>query len=238
MADLLRAEFLRNRRRGDIRIHFLFFKESHRFAIGMRHNSHIFAGVKPDIGHDRREEDVPGGAQGEHGHAPALQVPNRADRLVREQLEATNMAAGENHQGGALIQAQEEWPEEEHPHLGVAGDQGPVRSRRLPDELYIGKPLSLEEGFHNILRGLTDARGPGQPERGRFRGWLSGDWSGAQAKQPCGPCERQPTQEPPPAALSSVLRIHRNLPSKLVVSVIPSTPANGLFFRRANRRST
>jgi hypothetical protein len=180
----------------------------------MRHHRHVFAGVEPDIGHDRREEDVPGAAQGFHGHAPALQVPDRADRLVRDQLEAPDMAAGENHQGGALIQVQEEWSEEAHPHLGLTGDQGPVRQRPLPDELDIGKPLRLEEGVHHILRGLTDACGPGQPERGRFRGWLSGDWSGVHAKQPCGPCEHQPTQESPPAARSSVLRTHRNLPSK------------------------
>ena len=115
---------------------------------------------------------------------------------------------------GRLIQAQQEWPEEEHPHLGVTGDQGPVRSRPFPDELHIGKPLSLEEGLYNVLRGLTDASGAGQPERGRFRRWLSGDWSGVQAEQPRGPCERQPTQEPPPAELSNVLRTHRNLPSK------------------------
>ncbi len=83
------------------------------------------------------------------------------------------MAARENRQGVALIQAQEEWSKEEHPQLSITGGQGPVR-RPLPNELHISKPLRLEEGFHNILRSLADARGPGQPEhrrlRWRFRG--------------------------------------------------------------------
>jgi hypothetical protein len=93
MADFLGAELLRERRRGDIGVYLLFCEEAHRFAMGLRHNGNVFAGVEPDIGHDRRQEDVPGGAQADHRHAPPPQVPDRADRLVRAQLQATDMAA-------------------------------------------------------------------------------------------------------------------------------------------------
>src|SRR4029453_19166550 len=105
----------------------------------------------------------------------------------------------------------EEWPEEGRPHLGPAGDQGPARPRRFPDELHIGKPLSLEEGFHNILRGLTDARGPGQPEPCRLGRRLRGDRPSVQAEQPCRPGQRQPAQERPPGPACSMFGSHMTL---------------------------
>ena len=87
-----------------------------------------------------------------------LQVPNRAHRLVPEQLDATNVDARDDRHRGPLIQAKEERPDEEHSDLSVAGDQSLFRNCRLPHELHIGEPLGLKQGFRNILGGLTDAQ--------------------------------------------------------------------------------
>src|SRR5262249_5800251 len=98
-------------------------------------------------------------------------------------------------------------------HLGVAGGQRIVRRSRLADELDIAEPLGREEILDDILRRLADARGPGEPERGRLRWRLGGGWSGVHAPQPRSPSQRETTKKPPPAELSG-MPTHRGVPRK------------------------
>ena len=86
--------------------------------------------------------------------------------------------------------------------------------------------------------GSTDAGEPSQPEPCRLRRRLRGDRPGVHAKEPRRPCQRHPTQEPPPAEPSSVLDTAWEPPFQMLVSATPRTPASGLFFPRTNRRST
>src|SRR5262249_52526538 len=62
--------------------------------------------------------------------------------------------------------------------------------------------------------GQTEGGRAAQPDPRRLRWRLRRHPPGGQAKQPCGPRERQPTQEAPPADPSSVLDPHGSLPSR------------------------
>jgi hypothetical protein len=122
----------------------------------------------------------------------------------------------EDDDGVSRLQAEEERRGEVPSEVGFARGEGRlvVCGPRFLELVHLGEPFAAQQGFGHILGGLTDARNPDEPDPRCLRWRLCGHPSGVQAKQPCGPRERQPTQEPPPAELSSVLRTHRNLSSK------------------------
>jgi hypothetical protein len=99
---------------------------------------------------------------------------------VCEEFNTANVGSGKDHNWGSLIQANEEWPSEHHPHLRFAGHQCFVRrsSSRFSHVLYVVKSLGCEERFGNILRCLTDTARSSQSELGRFRRRLGGEYIG------------------------------------------------------------
>jgi hypothetical protein len=83
-----------------------------------------------------------------------------------------------------------------------------------PDVLHIRASLRPQEFLGNILRRGTGCGDIDQPERRRFGRRLRSHRPGAEAAEPSRPDKREPSQEPPPAELSSVLGTHRNLLSR------------------------
>jgi hypothetical protein len=181
----------------------------------MRDDVEVLARVQAHIRHHAGEKDIPAGIQRGHGDSLAPQVADGTDRVRPEQLKAADMEPRQDDDRVSRLQAEEERRGEVPIEVGFTRGESRlnVGGPRFLEVVHLGEPFAAQQGFGHIRGGLTDARNPDEPDPRCLRWRLCGHPPGGQAKQPCGPHERHPSEKSPSAEPSSVLRTHRNLPS-------------------------
>jgi hypothetical protein len=116
-----------------------------------------------------------------------------------EELEAADVDPAEQDDRESCIHLDHKRRDKRHTDIDLARRISFVRIGDKLDILHLSKPLEVQELFGHVLRGDTNTGDLIQPEPRRLRRWLCGDRSGVQTEERGRPCERHPTQEPPPA---------------------------------------
>src|SRR5919108_329205 len=189
----------------------------------MRDPVDIPPGIQAHICHHTGEEGVIRATYLGDGHSLPLQVPDGANLLPPDQLEAAYVGTCQDDQRVPRVEPGEERSNEVQDDIDLASEQG-LREQlafRL-NVMHLGESLALQELFGDIIRGNADGGGLYPPNRGRL-GWrLCGDLPAMQANESCRPCQGQPTQKHPPApAFSSLMRHGHLLPSPGCRSLSP-----------------
>ena len=145
------------------------------------------------------------------GHGLTLQVPNR-DTVGGEQLEAPDMHPGQQHDGIAGIDVEDEWPHEDHGYVGLTRSSN---LRRLSPAWVLTYWTSVNPSARSSSSatcwGQQMPGNPNQFDLRRLGRRLRGDGPRGHAQEPHCPCQGQPSQEPPPAARSHMLGAHGHL---------------------------
>ena len=149
------------------------------------------------------------------------------------------MHPGHEDHGHAAVDLHDEGRDEPLGHVQVAGPQAlvdPYATLRKREVLHVREPLAPEQLLSHIQRRNADPRAI-QPDSGGLGGWLGSAWSGGQAEQPAVPVRVSPAKNC--RRLNCLAYwVLMGTSFEILVSATPRTPASGLFFHRANRRST
>jgi hypothetical protein len=100
-------------------------------------------------------------------HRAPLEVADRAYLLGPYQLEAADVASGQEHERRASVKLDQEGTDEVHREVGPAGGQASRYSYPSPfgdvDELHLAEPSEFQQLLGDILGRLARASRPGQP---------------------------------------------------------------------------
>src|SRR6266853_4115317 len=90
--------------------------------IWVEHGLHVLPGIEAHVAHEGVEKDE-GRDRIAHGHCAPLEVADRAHLLGPYQLEAADVASGQEHERRARVKLDQEGPDEIHREVGPAGGQ-------------------------------------------------------------------------------------------------------------------
>ena len=172
----------------------------------------VLAGIEAHIRHHAGEENVRWRSQLADGDVLPFEVPDGADPLGPEQLEAADVHPAQDRDRVTRVDMHDQYRGKVIADVGRAGGQTFVEPAGLlvADIVHLSEALGAEELFRHVLGGQTKAEAvmhsEPRPLGGRFRGCRSGE----QAREPHCARERQPAQESSPARRSDVLKTHRN----------------------------
>jgi hypothetical protein len=160
VADLLRPQLLGDGRKTEKRVDLPFRQQLDGLGDRVRHEVDILMGVQAHVGRHAGEEDVLGAPQLDHRHGLALEVSDRADTVGPEQLEATDVDAGENDERIAGIDPDDDGTAVVHADVSLTCRQcHHARAPTcLPDILDVGEALPTQELVGDVLRRPADAR--------------------------------------------------------------------------------
>jgi hypothetical protein len=132
-----------------------------------------------------------------HRDGLAFQIADRADPLGPEKLEAARVNASEYDDWGSAVHVYEDRPGELNTDIRLAAGHGggvPEVSVFL-NVLHIGKSLSAQEIFSDVLRRLTHPTGLDQPDSSRLGRRLGGGRLGWPSEQSAGSSESRRAQK-------------------------------------------
>jgi hypothetical protein len=105
----------------EIGVHTPVGQELHRLGWLMRCPGNVGPGVEADLRQHAGRENMARGAQLGDGHGLALQIPDRLDSVIAEQLKAADVGSGQDNDGIAGLDLQDEGAGEMHADVGLAG---------------------------------------------------------------------------------------------------------------------
>src|SRR5215470_19023006 len=111
----------------------------------------------------------------EHGHGLSLEIFDRANSIIAEQLEATGMNSGQHHCRISRIQLDEKRRGESHGEVGLTSAESLVHSGATGEfqVAYSIEALRPQQIFGDVLRRYAEAGGIDQGQfcglRSRFR---------------------------------------------------------------------
>src|SRR5439155_8208806 len=108
VSDLPRAEVLRIGREAEERVDLPLGQELLRLRGRIRRPGNVLAGIEADLRGDARGADVLGGPKRADGDGRALEVADRPHPVSSDQLEAADMYAGQDHDGYAFVDGDDE----------------------------------------------------------------------------------------------------------------------------------
>jgi hypothetical protein len=132
----------------------------------------VLLGIEADVGGHRRDEDVPDALQRPDRDGLALEIPDRADALGPEQLEAADVDSRQEDDGILRVDTQEKRSTERRVEIGLAGGQvTPLRGPGIGrlDVLHTRESLASQQVLGHELRGRAEARAVADAKRRRLR---------------------------------------------------------------------
>jgi hypothetical protein len=111
---------LGERRKAENRIDLFLAQQPNRLPEGHGHPGDVLRGVDTDVGKDDAEEQVLGEPELPHGNGFMLEIPDSTDATAREQFEAPEVLARENHALSAFVELYDEVREEQKVEVGLA----------------------------------------------------------------------------------------------------------------------
>ena len=170
VTDFLRPRFLRDRRKSHDRIH-LFRGELRQLLVQRAdHPLDVALRIQSDLRRHRGEEHVLGRAFRRDRHQLALEIAHGLHAVRGNQFEAAGMDPRE-HQGGKPrldVKHRGGHIADEDIHFALGHRRGRRSAACAADVLHIGEAFGAQQILGDELRREADARGPGQPDAGRF----------------------------------------------------------------------